>query len=313
MSRYFEWGAVFVCLTVGFAAMFYAAVTNRTWEKVLLVTRRNMDRREKEELLEKRKLLQQQQKKKSLWTALDRQIDYSGLRRRLPGLGATGLFALNLVLAAALFGILTALAGFLPGLAGVAGMVLLEGFGFLLARQKNLRSVNEDLMKFLDFLGNYNITGGELGSILGQISRYLNQPLRGALEECEAESRLTGDVGMAVLSMGEKIEHPQFKQLARNLELTSRYSTDFAPLVMDSRRSMREYLRQNQDRKGMLREAAINMLLLLIMSAVVLVVVAGLVGSDVPSLLATLPGRIALGVVCGILLLFGRQAMLMNR
>ena len=313
MSRYFEWGAVFVCLTVGFAAMFYAAVTNRTWEKVLLITRRNMDRREKEALLEKRKLLQEQQKKKSLWTALDRQIDYSGLRRRLPGLGATGLFALNLVLAAALFGILTALAGFLPGLAGVAGMVLLEGFGFLLARQKNLRSVNEDLMKFLDFLGNYNITGGELGSILGQISRYLNQPLRGALEECEAESRLTGDVGMAVLSMGEKIEHPQFKQLARNLELTSRYSTDFAPLVMDSRRSMREYLRQNQDRKGMLREAAINMLLLLIMSAVVLVVVAGLVGSDVPSLLATLPGRIALGVVCGILLLFGRQAMLMNR
>ena len=313
MSRYFEWGAVFVFLTVGFAAMFYAAVTNRTWEKVLLITRRNMDRREKEALLEKRKLLQEQQKKKSLWTALDRQMDYSGLRRRLPGLGATGLFALNLVLAAVLFGILTALAGFLPGLAGVAGMVLLEGFGFLLARQKNLRSVNEDLMKFLDFLGNYNITGGELGSILGQISRYLNQPLRGALEECEAESRLTGDVGMAVLSMGEKIEHPQFKQLARNLELTSRYSTDFAPLVMDSRRSMREYLRQNQDRKGMLREAAINMLLLLIMSAVVLVVVAGLVGSDVPSLLATLPGRIALGVVCGILLLFGRQAMLMNR
>ena len=65
MSRYFEWGAVFVCLTVGFAAMFYAAVTNRTWEKVLLITRRNMDRREKEALLEKRKLLQQQQKKKS--------------------------------------------------------------------------------------------------------------------------------------------------------------------------------------------------------------------------------------------------------
>ena len=73
--------------------------------------------------------------------------------------------------------------------------------------------------------------------------------------------------------MQEHIEHPKFKELARNIEVSVRYCADFSVLVNSSRRSLREYLKVSQERKGMLREAAVNLGLLAGMSAAVLHIV----------------------------------------
>lgn len=181
--------------------------------------------------------------------------------------------------------------------------VLLQG-----CRRRNLRRVNENLMKLLDFLGNYSVTQGEVTAVLEQVSRYMEEPLRGALESCCMEAQLTGDTGLALLGMAERVEHPKFKELARNMEISVRYCADFSAMVNSSRRSMREYQRTLQERKGMLREAFINMCILLVMSLAVLGVVGSLIEMPVGQLLfRTLPGRAALGVILVILLLFAEQ------
>ena len=90
--------------------------------------------------------------------------------------------------------------------------------------------------------------------VLGQVSRYVEEPLKGALEECAYEAQTTGDSSLALLSMAERIEHPKIKELARNLEISIRYMADLTTLVDSSRRSAREYLRMEEERKGMLRE-----------------------------------------------------------
>ena len=60
-----------------------------------------------------------------------------------------------------------------------------------------------------------------------------------------------------------------------------------------------------EERKGMLREASINMGLLLVMSIFVMFAVDGLVdGSIWHVLLYSVPGHIALGIVGGIFVLF---------
>ena len=128
------------------------------------------------------------------------------------------------------------------------------------------------------------------------------------MDECYIEARTTGDVGLALLSMAEKIEHTKFKELVQNIEISGRYCADFKVLVTSSRRSVREYLRMGEERKGMLREAVINMILLLLMSGVVLLSVEGLLGVSVGTLLFdSLPGKLALSVIAIIVLLFGRQ------
>lgn len=83
---------------------------------------------------------------------------------------------------------------------------------------------------------------------------------------------------MALLSMAERVEHPKFKELARNMEVSVRYCADFSALVNGSRRSLREYLRVAQERRSMLREGAVNLALLAGMSAVVLLIVGRFTG-----------------------------------
>ena len=101
----------------------------------------------------------------------------------------------------------------------------------------------------------------------------------------------------------------RFKQLIRNMEITSRHSEDIEGLVHDTRRSLRDYIRESSDRKTMLRESAINMGLLILMSMVVLVITASLSETSVTGILtATIPGRVTLFVIAAVLFLYFSQA-----
>lgn len=268
----------------------------------------DMDAAARERALEeRRRILVLQEEGTALWK-LERQLQYSGLKRRMPGLTVEWWIAGNL----ALLGVVVTVSLLLWGIrqAFAAAVLVWLGETVLLqgCRRRNLRRVNENLMKLLDFLGNYSVTQGEVTAVLEQVSRYMEEPLRGALENCCMEAQLTGDTGLALLGMAERIEHPKFKELARNMEISVRYCADFSAMVNSSRRSMREYQRTLQERKGMLREAFINMCILLVMSLAVLGVVGSLIEMPVGQLLfRTLPGRVALGVILVILLLFAEQ------
>ena len=264
-----------------------------------------MDESARKRLLDSRRQLMMLQKRHSLWYRLERELNYSGWKRRFPFLTVELWVSVN-VFASALC-VIVLWMGF--GLKTMLfGMVFLWGIEYLMlyiCKIRAFRSVNSNLIKFLDFLGNYSITSGELTGIFTQISKYLEEPLCSALDECSYEAGTTGDVSMALLSMAEKIEHPKFKELARNMEISARYCADFTVLVNGSRKSMREYIRLREERKGMMREALINMALLLIMSVFTLLVVDGLIETSIwDILLKTLPGRIAMGVVIFISFLF---------
>ncbi len=314
MTRYFEYGAIFVLLFAGLLMLLYRVEFLKNLRNALIRARISIDEQDRQTKVLRRKNLRDFEKKNTLWLSIEKQIEYSGLRLRFPSFSAGKLIVINVVVTGLLYWIAMVLFG-LPAALLVPVIFLFAEFMLLeILKSRNLKMTDEELPKLLDFLGNYSLTSGELMSIFSQISRYLKEPLRSALEECEAESRITGDMNMALISMAERIEHPQFKQLVRNLEITARYSADFKALVADSRRSMREYLSQNRDRKGMLREAGINMGLLLIMSVIVLLIVNLLIGGGVTEILfTTFVGRCAVGGMVFILILFMSQVFKLNK
>lgn len=267
-----------------------------------------MDEAARRRLLENRRRLLTLQKEHSVWYRLEQELNYSGWKRRLPFLTAELWMAGNLLVTALLTVLLSVGVGWRRALLGIGVFWGAEYLVFYICKVRAFRSVNANLIKFLDFLGNYSVTAGELTGIFTQISKYVEEPLRSALDECSYEAQTTGDTGLALLVMAEKIEHPRFKELARNMEISVRYCADFSLLVNSSRKSLREYLRLGEERGSMLREAVINMALLLLMSCFTLVIVDGLTEGSVWSLLwESLPGRLALGTVGFILLLFIRK------
>lgn len=291
-----------------FFLLFYEIRILRRISRLLKRTKDDVAAASRQRMLEQRKRLIELEEKHSLLFAMEKTLQYSGLKRRFPGLTPEWWIAGNALFGALIFG--GGLLFFSPWTAAAATALLwaAEAVWIRLLRTKNLRSVSENLLKLLDFLGNYSVTAAEAAGVFGQVSRYLEEPLRSALDACCYEAQTTGDAGLALLSMAEKIEHPKLKELARNMEVSIRYCADFSALVRSSRRSLREYLRLTQKRRGMLREAAVNMALLMGMSAVILTTVGVLTGQSLETLLfQTLPGRVGAVILAVIFAAFAGQ------
>lgn len=254
-------------------------------------------------------------KEKGRLYKLEQRLMYSGLLKKIPFLTPELYITLNLLVVMAiylLFGILSS--AWWPGVVAVAV------FEFLLYLLTNImmtvryNATDEGLLKFLDFLGNYSITSGEITSVLNQVSDYLEEPLKSTLEECYYEAQMSGDASIALLSMAEKLQHPKFKELVRNLEITMRYSADFTILVSQSRRSVREYMRMRQERKALASEAWVNIFILAVMTLVILKAVEALIGIPMGQILWQ--SWIGKGCVAGIvfiLLLFYGQIRAMDK
>ena len=306
-------GVLFLTLFLGFWFLFSEIRLVDHMAELMRKTRWDMDAAARQRALESRRNLMVLQQEHTLLYGLERELDYSGLRLRFPGLTSELWILGSLAAAACLFLFLSMSLGLWAAVIGNGALLAGEFLILRCLRTANLRAVNEHLMKLLDFLGNYSITAGDVAGIFHQVSRYMEEPIKSALDSCYYEAQITGDTALALRSMAEKIEHPKFKELARNMEVSLRYCADFTALVAGSRRSLREYLRLSQERKGMLREALVNMVLLLGLSMVVLAAVGRMVQlSGLQILTGTVPGRIGLGVIGIIILLYIGQLQKMT-
>lgn len=295
-------------LWMGFFFLFLRFGRLKSLKKLLQKTKNGVEEAARKRVLSSRSHLVRLQEEESLWFSLERQLCYSGFKRRLPFLCAETFVLFTVMAVAGAFLMAAIPFGFWWGILAVLALLASLCMVIALGKAREMHSVNENLMKFLDFLGNYSVTAGNVISVFEQISKYMDEPIKGALEHCCVEAQTTGDVGMALLSMADQVEHPQFKELVRNIEISGRYSADFSVLVQFCRRSMREYLKNGRERKSLLREAGINLLLLLGMSVFALVTVNGLLEVSIWTILvSTWPGKIALGIVGAILFLFGMQ------
>lgn len=299
---------LFILLFCMFMLLFHEIRLRRYFRELFLRTRADLDASWRQRTLNGRKRLLELNQENTPLVSVERMIQYSGLNIYLPGLTAEWWIAGNAVVLTLSFLAVIMIFGLLPAIALTALLAGAEALLIRLMRLRNLRKVGTNLLKFLDFLGNYSVTAAEATGVFNQVSRYMDEPLRSALDTCFYEAQTTGDAGLALLSMAEKIEHPKFKELARNMEISIRYCADFSAMVSSSRRSIREYLRVSQERRGMLREAAVNMILLLGMSTVILSVVGFLTEVSLWELMTgTLPGRVGVVILLAVFAAFAGQ------
>ena len=301
--------SVFILLLAGFYGLMEGLRTTENIKKTAGLLSRRLDEKGRENALRKREAIRMRADRDGLWSRIDKALVYSGIVRVLPGLTTERLIALMSTACALIFISAGIAKGVFAGAISTAAFLFSVYAIIKLLEIRNLRKTGEDLPRLLDLLGSYAASGSVYSNIFGQISIYMNEPLRTVFDECGAEGRLSGDISLALLTMADKIEHPQFKQLIRNMEITSRYSEDIAGLVSDTRRSLRDYLKESSDRKAMLRESAINMVLLMVMSYVVIAISASLAETHVSTIvLGSIPGRVTLGVLGTVLMMFFAQA-----
>lgn len=298
---------VITCLLAGNGCLFWYLGKGHFLGRRLREAYDTLDNAGMERARTHRKELALLKERDGLLGRMESRLVYSGLPGRFPFLTIEIWLLSQLGAGLAVYAACVLLgAGWKPGLGAAATVVAVCNLAEGILGRRNYRAVNDDLMPFINLLGNYSITAGEVTGVFGQIGRYLKAPLGGALEECYYEAQTSGDSSVALLALADKIEHPKFKEIIRNTEVCARYSTDFSLLVSRSRKEVQDYMRARQERRAMANESMVNMFLLYVLLAVTLVIVDQLVGQSVWAVLAeTTAGHAALlvtGLMTGLYL-----------
>lgn len=305
--------AICFCLFLGFVCLFtYLSIGNRL-EQFYRKTKNSLKKSNRENVLMMRRALLQSQDRNPFWFRVEKYVYYTGLKRRFPFLSGMHLVLGGVVAAALLFLLLIPL-GFTAVAAGCFAFGVTE-FGILFfLRKREWKQTGQCLMSFLDFLGNYSVTAGEITWIFEQIAPYMKAPVKAALEDCVVEAKMTGDVNMALIAMADRVEHTQFREIIRNLEIGIRYLADFKSLVNTCKRSLRDYEKAIREQKSMAMEGMVNFCLLLGMCFLSFFVVNGLVERSVWDILFfTWIGRSAMVFVAGIILVFLLQIGMLEK
>lgn len=122
----------------------------------------------------------------------------------------------------------------------------------------NYKKTENEILSFVNLLENYSKTNDDIISIFGKLYHYLEEPLKTAVEECYLEGRNTGDLSFALYNLSNRIEHPKFKEIIRNIEICTRHEANYAEIVKDNRELLREYIAMQKERKAIINNGRIE-------------------------------------------------------
>lgn len=259
--------------------------------------------------VEERKRLEKMQQvesgntdKESLLLKLDKTITYSNIRKYVPFLN-TGIFIFSLVIFSSLALILgTVLSDLSIGVALALAIILVYISVILFLSNKNYKQVEKNIVSFMNLVENYSKTNNDLIAILGKVYPYLEEPLKSNILEAYQLGKRTGNTDLALERLQNSVQHKYFREIIRNLTICSHYEANYEEVIEDSRSQLMEYLAGKEERAAMVRNARIELVILVATSAVVMYLMGSFIGQNViAALRGTFIGEVILIYLIGIL------------
>lgn len=311
---------IFILLFIAAASFFYLMKKQDVLANILKETSEALDNRALEQARADQRSIHLQEERvqgkleKILGKPRNRFL-YSRLGRMVPGLTFEIWFVIKGIFMVIVYvAVFTFSRSEMISFCSVAAFWLILYFVEYMMAHHNYKVVDDNLIKFVDLLGNFSTTSGEITGILYKVSYHLPEPLSSVLKECYYDAQTYGDTSAALYSMAAKIENPKFKELVRNLESCVRYTANFKASVDSNRRVIIDERKHKRARHDAARDAVINMALVIIGFVVALVVVDFLIQESIWTIwTGTVIGRVGLIAIAGILLTFYVNVMKAER
>ena len=233
--------------------------------------------------------------KENLLIKLDKTIKYSNIRKYIPFLNSNiVIFVLVLLSATAL--ILGAVFGNLVIGIGAAIAVSLTLIIIVLAMANvNYKKTEENILTFVNLVENYSKTNNDLIAILGKAYPYLDEPLKGYVQEAYLLGKRTGDPDLALTTLQNNVQNKRFREIVRNLQICSHYEANYEEVVNDLRQQLIEYLAGKRSKEAMARNARIELSILIATSGVVMYLMGSFMSNNIFAMLnETFVGKLIL-------------------
>ena len=185
----------------------------------------------------------------------------------------------------------------------IAGGIFSASYIYLfIMRIRNRSSVSDDLVNFLNLLGNYSTGNTELTSVFMQIAPKVNEPLSSCLIECVAETQnMERKIEYALENLSNKIEHKKFREIIKSLYIAQKYSSNFNDTVNHNRRVIGEFTRMKKEQQSLVKQNTISMITCVIILIGILFVLGMMLGINIfQTMINSVIGIVVIvvGIIC---------------
>lgn len=223
--------------------------------------------------------------KKDKLYRIDKMLEYSGIKRKLWYVNAEIFLAFMFLIMIVMFfaGVFVTKKIFAGIIASGISLTVIWLLIYFRSGKYYLK-LEENLMTLLNLIDNFNKTEDDIVQIFKKTIAYVDEPLKGLLQDFCSEVKASGDVNQAFDNLGSKIEHKKCRLLIRNLQVCARYETNYSLVVKDLRSSMIDYLAIKAERKAIIANGRAELVILLISAALIISLFANITG-DIKNLL----------------------------
>lgn len=240
--------------------------------------------------------------KKGVENRIELLLYYSGIRRHFPFLSARLWIFGGILLSLSVWaGTLLITGRFLTAFLAAG---LLWGAWFLVvsfARKQNMRKTEKQLLEFINMAESFTATGEEPVAILSHCACYMRGPVRSTLQFM-IQLREQGVPGRILLEQVMiQLEHPKWQEFIYNLNICSRYNSDYTSVFRASRKSIQNYLISKKERMRLKHTAWLELGLLALFGVLILYVLGVVLELSVRELLWG--DRFSKGITCYLILI----------
>lgn len=180
---------------------------------------------------------------------IDERLAYSGIKDTLKWITTEIYIVIVLLIVATVITISTMKAGFIIGiLLGIAVYAVFELIISLLIAYRN-KQTETIMLQFMNIVDNFSKTSDNLIAIFEKAARYIDEPLSTQILDAVTIAKNSGDKLGALQELQDRVKNRHFKVLVRNLEISSRYETNYSDIIEDCRGIFHNYIRNEKEKR----------------------------------------------------------------
>lgn len=226
-----------------------------------------------------------------------RKISMSGIIGKIPGFSES---AFLVVLGIVSFVLLLGLSFKFSFVAGIAITIIFNVLTFYLlsiAAYSRAIAVEDQMLDFVNLIASTSRQYSNIIDIFGVTYEKFRNPLRQALEECYVEAKQTNNLEQSLFHLKEKFDSTQFEFIIDNLLLCSKENGQYFDVATDLSKISNVYFSSFQKKKQILRQAKINLTVMLIISIGIVIMMGQFLGGGVRELVGSQAGIIITSLI----------------
>lgn len=110
--------------------------------------------------------------------------------------------------------------------------------------------VDNNLILFINVLQNFSSTTEDIVTIFEKTIPYIKEPLKTYVQEFVNDAKINGNLKIAFESFQDKIENERFKNIIKNIEISSRHEANYDEVLIESRSILKGYFKHKEKKKA---------------------------------------------------------------